>query len=560
MLNRIRRLNISLAAKCQLLFGSAVVMIIGAALLVPWQRMEQLTEQLNLTAAEAVADGVLRRHVATDRGTTRPTSYAPPTTAPTNAREPRPVSVGGVDAFAPRLVGIHNGSAGLTRAEREYLKKLLGDRDAPAEYVAYRRRDATTGVRYEQPVRCLAECVRCHAPAANATPYARLAARPATPLWTVHPPARPPARLLGFVSVDMPSRVRPGQLLLNRVLLLTAGLLAGTLALAAFYRIITQLILRPVQVLQETAAKVAAGDINIRSHVYTGDEFQLLSETINTMLANLGENAERLREINAGLDVKIGQLAESNVALYEANRLKSEFLANVSHELRTPLNSILGFAELLKDNAAADAKTARYVGNILGSGRSLLELINDLLDLAKIEAGRMVVRSEPLSLTDLFEGLASVLKPATGQRGLLIRPAVDPAVPILHTDPAKLQQVLYNFLSNAIKFSPPDGTIDLTATMADADHVRIAVTDHGPGIAPEQHKLIFEKFRQIDGSVTRQHSGTGLGLAISRELTQLLGGTIGVDSAPGAGATFWVVLPTKIEASVQDVRGRMMLT
>ncbi len=367
-------------------------------------------------------------------------------------------------------------------------------------------------------------------------------------------------RLLGFVSVEMPSRIRTSQLLLNRVFLLTAGLLAGTLAIAVFYLITTRIILQPVRVLQETAAKVAAGDLNIRSHIVTGDEFQQLSETFNTMLANLGDNAERLRQSNKALDVKVGQLAESNVALYESNRLKSEFLANVSHELRTPLNSILGFAELLKDTTAGDAKSGRYVGNILGSGRSLLELINDLLDLAKIEAGRMDVRTEPLSLTDLFEGLTNVLKPATEHKGLTLRATVDPAVPILQTDPAKLQQVLYNFLSNAIKFSPPGGEIHLSAHPADGGHVRVEVADQGPGIAPDQHGLIFEKFRQIDGSVTRQHSGTGLGLAISRELTQLLEGQIGVRSAPGEGATFWVVLPVRIEASVQDVRRRMMLT
>src|SRR5204862_2234220 len=134
-------------------------------------------------------------------------------------------------------------------------------------------------------------------------------------------------------------------------------------------------------------------------------------------------------------------------ALYEANRLKSEFLANVSHELRTPLNSILGFADLLKD-ATADAKSTRYVQNILSSGRNLLELINDLLDLAKIEAGRMEIRSEPLSLNDLFEGLTNILKPLTEQKNLTIEVTTAADVPILQTDPAKLQQVLYNFLSN----------------------------------------------------------------------------------------------------------------
>ena len=215
------------------------------------------------------------------------------------------------------------------------------------------------------------------------------------------------------MTVDIPSQTHSSQLLLNRVFLLTAGLLAGTLAIIVFSLITTQIILHPVRVLQETAEKVSEGNLNIRSDISTGDEFEQLSETLNTMLANLQHNADQLRAANKSLDMRIGQLAESNVALYESNRLKSEFLANVSHELRTPLNSILGFAELLKESAAADPRSSRFVQNILQSGKNLLDLINDLLDLAKIEAGRMEVRSEPLSLNDLFEGLGSILKPLT---------------------------------------------------------------------------------------------------------------------------------------------------
>jgi two-component system, NarL family, sensor histidine kinase BarA len=315
-----------------------------------------------------------------------------------------------------------------------------------------------------------------------------------------------------------------------------------------------------VRVLQETAEKVSEGNLDIRSDISTGDEFQQLSETFNTMLANLKQSADQLRAVNKSLDVRLGQLAESNVALYEANRLKSEFLANVSHELRTPLNSILGFADLLKDAANGDAKSLRYVNNILSSGRNLLDLINDLLDLAKIEAGRMEIRSEPLPLGDLFEGLSSVLKPLTEQKHLVIIPAVAADVPIIHTDASKLQQVLYNFLSNAIKFSPNGARIDLVAMRDAEESVRIAVTDRGPGIAPEKHDVIFEKFRQVDASHTRGHGGTGLGLAISKELITLLGGTIGVDSVPGGGSTFWVVLPLKNVAGTQDLRERLVLS
>jgi signal transduction histidine kinase len=243
--------------------------------------------------------------------------------------------------------------------------------------------------------------------------------------------------------------------------------------------------------------------------------------------------------------------------LFESNRLKSEFLANVSHELRTPLNSILGFAELLRESSSGEGKTVRYVQNILSSGKNLLELINDLLDLAKIEAGRMEIRAESVSLNDLFEGLTSILKPQCEVKNVQIEFNVAGDVPVVKTDPAKLQQILYNLLANAIKFSPADELIGLTAVRAGNDFIRISVIDHGPGIAEEKQAIIFEKFRQIDGGVTRQHSGTGLGLAISRELTGLIGGEIGVESMLGKGATFWIVVPLQIQAELKDVREKM---
>jgi signal transduction histidine kinase len=530
MLTRLRRLNISLAAKCQLLFGAAVVIIIAAALFVPWQRMEQLTEQLNDDAASAIADSAMRQHV--NGGAVFTNLPAQP--------------------YLPRLIGTGtNPHITPLGWERTVLKDLTDQPDLRRFSFKYTRRDGTEAFRYAQVVTLQHECVRCHTAPLDAAATMPTTA-PFVPL--------PHTPVIGILTVDIPSQTHSSQLLLNRVFLLTAGLLAGTLAIIVFSLITTQIILHPVRVLQETAEKVSQGDLNIRSDISTGDEFEQLSVTLNTMLANLKENADQLRAANKSLDMRIGQLAESNVALYESNRLKSEFLANVSHELRTPLNSILGFAELLKESAAADARSSRFVQNILQSGKNLLDLINDLLDLAKIEAGRMEVRSEPLSLNDLFEGLTSILKPLTEAKSLTLQVSVAADVPILYTDPPKLQQVLYNLLANAIKFSPPNETIELNAQCEADGQIRISVVDHGPGIEPEKHELIFEKFRQIDGSVTRQHSGTGLGLAISKDLTALLSGSIGVRSVPGEGATFFVLLPPKIKPSVQDMRAKLILT
>ncbi len=558
MFKRFRRLHISLAAKCQILFGTAIALIIGAALFVPWQRMEQLTAQLDRTAAGALAETVISRHIEEQRQSQE--RHIPAATQTADNGEPAPASAD--RSTLSRLVSIDgNQSKSLTKFEHGALAHFARSPDARWYFRYYERKDGTDGYRYAQPVFLTRQCTGCHNPAAPASaPVLRAVLEKPSPTTF---PTEILARLPGaLISVEMPSRIEENQLLLNRVFILVAGLIAGTLAIVAFYLITTRLILQPVRVLQETAEKVSKGDLNIRSDISTGDEFQQLSETFNTMLANLKQGSDQLRSINKGLDLKLGQLAESNLALYESNRLKSEFLANVSHELRTPLNSILGFADLLKDalSSGPESKSARYISNILHSARHLLELINDLLDLAKIEAGRMEIRSEPLSLPDLFEGLTNILKPLTESKRLTLAISIGSDVPILQSDPAKLQQVLYNFLSNAIKFSPPGSRIDLSATRDDPDHVRIALTDQGPGIESDKQQLIFEKFRQVDASVTRTHGGSGLGLAISKELTSLLGGSIGVRSAAGQGATFWILLPLKIQAADLDLRTRLVLT
>jgi signal transduction histidine kinase len=254
------------------------------------------------------------------------------------------------------------------------------------------------------------------------------------------------------------------------------------------------------------------------------------------------------------------------VDLFEANRLKSEFLTNVTHELRTPLNAILGFADLMGDTAGrlaavavsgagagAEAKLQRYSENIRTSARQLLDLINDLLDLAKIEAGKIVLREEKVNVADVCEAMANFMRPLAQKKGIELRMNIAPDMPLITTDPGRFQQILYNFLSNAIKFTPAEGSVTIMARNEEPPvegdgagavrEVRVSITDTGPGISPEDQKVIFEKFRQIDGSVTRQHAGTGLGLTIARELASMLGARIELVSAVGKGATFALVMP-----------------
>jgi len=529
MFKRIRQLHISLAAKCQLLFGAAVVLIIAAALLVPWQRMEQLMEQMNERTAKTLADWAEADHVAKQMEAKSLEPATRPATGPSTAP-----AFAGRERAVVNLILVKRVPKGLSRFESKALDDFKKNADVETVSKRQESKEGVTSFKYARALMAQQKCMSCHS---EDVQKGELGGR-----------ANPP--LLGMVSIEIPYQVDAMQVFVNRIFIFLAGTLEGTLAIIVFYVITTRLILGPARVLQETAEKVSKGDLNIRSDISTGDEFQQLSETFNRMLANLKAGEDQLRAINKSLDLKLGQLEESNVALYESNRLKNEFLANVSHELRTPLNSILGFADLLKDAAVTtDPKNARYLQNIITSGKHLLELITDLLDLAKIEAGRMEVRSEPLSLTDLFEGLTSIIKPLSEKKDLSIVASVGRDVPIMQTDPAKLQQVLYNFLSNAIKFSPNAGRIDVKAERFEEDNVRVSVSDQGPGIELDKQSQIFEKFRQIDGSVTRQHGGTGLGLAISKELTQLMGGSIGVMSRPNEGATFWVILPVKIAAS-----------
>jgi signal transduction histidine kinase len=228
------------------------------------------------------------------------------------------------------------------------------------------------------------------------------------------------------------------------------------------------------------------------------------------------------------------------------------FLANMSHELRTPLNSIIGFSQILEDRLTdqLSEKHRRFLSNIHRSGEHLLQLINDLLDLSKIEAGRMELRAEPLDPAAVIHEVRELMRGVSAEKGVEIELELPPRLPSLVTDPAKLRQVLLNLLSNAVKFSPPGSPVTLRAAPIFAgspplheDGVRIDVVDRGIGIAPHHQGLIFEEFRQVESDLARSSEGTGLGLALVRRLLELQGGLIQVDSAVGRGSRFTVFLP-----------------
>jgi signal transduction histidine kinase/CheY-like chemotaxis protein len=268
--------------------------------------------------------------------------------------------------------------------------------------------------------------------------------------------------------------------------------------------------------------------------------------------AELEQTNERLAEQAANLDNKNTalvqaqeQLRERALELERASRYKSEFLANMSHELRTPLNSSLILAKLLADNAAGNLneEQVRFAQTIYSAGNDLLNLINDILDISKVEAGKLELVPEDLALRRVIEGLARTFEPLARQKHLDFVLDVAPNVPAsIHTDRQRLEQILKNLLSNAVKFTDK-GQVKLTVSANADGWIQFAVQDSGIGIAPEQQEKIFDAFHQADGSTARKYGGTGLGLSISRDLTGLLGGTLGMTSTPGEGSTFVLSLP-----------------
>jgi signal transduction histidine kinase len=517
--------RISLAVKYRILFGIAVVLIVGAALFVPWSRMEQLAWEQHFREAQRIADSQfieLGKGPGGGEGHSAGAHGAELTLAPDRApartkfvrwdlKLDDPESAlqsGATDPFA-------------ARALRSFLRKPSRESNWSVE------RD-TDGLHFRlaRAVWAKQSCLRCHTDGGPAAPYRE-------------------NQLAGVITVDLPTSMSESGIAVNRVVIVAAGALAGVLAILVFYIIVRRFILSPIDELRDVAARVTAGDLAVRARVATGDEFEQLSNSLNTMLERLRASQEELQRANRLLDEKLLQMAETNVALFEANRVKSEFIANVSHELRTPLTSIIGFAELLREgpHAETNSRTSRYAENILISGRILLEIINDLLDLAKIEAGKIELRIEPINLEEMCTTLLDFVRPLADKKNVHLESRIDDDLPVVSTDRGRLRQVLFNFLSNAIKFTPDGGQVTLAAERDGDDRVRMAVSDTGPGISREHQALIFDKFRQIDSSPTREHHGTGLGLAIAKELTYLLNGDIGVESELGHGAAFWVCLP-----------------
>ena len=263
----------------------------------------------------------------------------------------------------------------------------------------------------------------------------------------------------------------------------------------------------------------------------------------NLAQINIVDIRERLRadEIRR----RSAELETQNRRIREASRLKSEFLANMSHELRTPLNAIIGFAELLHDGQVEPGSETHqeFLSDILTSGRHLLQLINDVLDLAKVEAGKLEFRPETVEVSRLVGEVIAILRTTAAQKQIRVETQLDPGVTTLTLDPARLKQVAYNYLSNALKFTPVGGSVILRVKPEEGDRFRLEVQDTGIGIAREDLGRLFVEFQQLEAGAAKRHQGTGLGLAVVRRLVEAQGGSVGVRSTLGVGSSFYASLP-----------------
>ncbi len=382
-------------------------------------------------------------------------------------------------------------------------------------------------------------------------------------------------RVIGIAKVGLSMRnidAHSAHLIRLWAILSVVFLAAGALAAYALSRKITQ----PITRLTESTARMAEGQIDQEIPVDSRDELGTLATTYNNMAKTLKRTlderarvATELRDLNRNLEDRIrertSQLEESNRELARASRHKSEFLANMSHELRTPLNAILGFTELIIDGVYGKVpdELGESIQDIHINGRHLLRLINDVLDLSKIEAGQMRLNLGEYSIQSLIDSVLSATRSLATEKRLELVGRVEPDLPVVWGDNKRMTQVLMNLVGNAIKFTPGGGCVTVTAkvvqgsrcrvqgleldTQQPPDLIEISVADTGIGIPAEELKSIFSEFRQVDSSITREYGGTGLGLSIAKRLVEMHEGSIWAESQVGKGSIFYFQIPLRTQ-------------
>lgn len=299
------------------------------------------------------------------------------------------------------------------------------------------------------------------------------------------------------------------------------------------------------------AMKAGKASMNEEEITYANDGHREFLETIKCPMYN--SNGQLIGILGIGRDITQRKHAEdtllhAKLIAEAANRTKSEFLANMSHELRTPLNSIYGFSQLLNEKIPGELnkKQNHYVSNVLKSSKHLIELINDILDLSKVEAGKMKLECNYFKITDLIDEIVTSMQPIARKKYITIRTRIEIADIEIYADKKKMKDIMYNLLSNAVKFTSENGKIQVNAICIN-DKLQICVADDGIGISKDDIQEIFNPFKQVDSFLTREFEGTGLGLAITKKYVEMHGGNINVESKPGEGSTFTFMIPVEMK-------------
>ena len=525
----------SLERKCRFLFGGGLMLLItGSFVFYAWLNRDLVIDQNETTARLLVAPILLEKHWTWAEDNRE---FVPMIEHFAEELKPPDLEEYTWELVKENLTDLaHRPSDKAGYAALERLRTGEVDRvvDVVSEKGEYN---------YYAPVRAAGSCLKCHYHKDDG--YKQ-------------------GDLMGMVKITLPLKTTRQALATNNAILITTAIITVCLAMLGAYAIVRYVIVKPVLHLKDVSDEIARGNLDLRADIRTGDEFEELSHAFNRMLRHLVTIQDELREVNTDLDGKVTQLAQVNLRLYEMNNLKNEFLATMSHELRTPLNSILGFSDVLTGADNLSDKQRRFVDNIRTSGRDLLAMINDVLDLAKIESGKMELQCVEFSMADLVERQTASLRPLAEKKNIDLTWNVDEDLPVVMQDSGKLQQILSNLLSNAIKFTPEGGRVRVRAEgRDDGTTLNLIVEDTGIGIPLEEQETIFDKFRQgraIPGqkdALTRAYGGTGLGLSIVKELSTLLGGEVTLESEFGKGSTFTVHLPLRLEPPPESLEAEL---
>jgi signal transduction histidine kinase len=544
----------SLERKCRLLFGACLLLLITASFWLYSFQTERIVNDQNRTTGRLLVEQDM--HVRHNNWLARNETYEGLTQGLSALFKKQVYSVRFILPNQPVATGDEpNEFKPHDRRELAMVERFQKDEQqgsASSEPDEYEERMSEDGGEYHyyQPIRasgpvCFTLCHQSVGPATGQEGYVGPLAGHATAVAV--------GDLMAVARMTLSTEHTRHAINVNRGILLAMAIVTVFLAMVASYVIVRYVIVKPLRHLRDVSDAISRGNTTLRADIHTGDEFEEMAAAFNRMLRHLTDVQQEIRQVNVSLDGKVDELAQANMRLYELNMLKSDFLATMSHELRTPLNSILGFSDVLGSIDSLDDKQKRYVQNIQKSGKTLLEMINDILDLAKIESGKMETRLSDFHVANVISAQCDMARPLTERKNIDLEMRIDPDLPAVHQDQARVQQILNNLLSNAIKFTPEGGRITVSVRRDESNFMVLEVSDTGVGITPEDQLTIFEKFRQgktaMPGgdAMTREYSGSGLGLSIVKELCKLLGGEVLVQSELGKGSTFTIRLPWVLE-------------